>query len=298
MKTSETKEITFSDICRLFPKRNKDAHKGDFGRLLCITGSKRMPGAAAMSSYAALRCGVGLLTTATALQNIPSLSSHCFESMYIPLLTDEYGFITWKGNEGILSDAVKRSDAVLVGCGLGLTEQTFQLTKNIIQLADCPLIIDADGLNAAVSCIDIISERKNPTILTPHPGEMARILKTSSQNIQNDRLCALNKAMELIPNAVIVLKGSGTLVGQSEKILLNTTGNPGMSRGGSGDVLAGMIASFSAQGLGAVESAAAGVFIHGMAGDIAARKLSEQSMLPRDLISCIPEVFKKIEENR
>lgn len=298
MKSSEIKEITFPDICRLFPNRNKDAHKGEFGRLLCITGSLRMPGAAAMSSYAALRCGVGLLTTATASQNIPSLSSHCFESMYIPLLTDEYGFITWKGNERTLTDAVKKADAVLIGCGLGLTEQTVLLTENIIQLADCPLVIDADGLNAAVSCIDIISERKETAILTPHPGEMARILKTSTRQIQSDRLGALKEAMELLPGAVIVLKGSGTLVGQNEKIFLNTTGNPGMSRGGSGDVLAGMIASFAAQGIGPAESAAAGVFIHGMAGDIAARKLSEQSMLPRDLISCIPEVFKKIEENR
>lgn len=298
MKSSETKEITFPYVCRLFPNRNKDAHKGEFGRLLCITGSLRMPGAAAMSSYAALRCGVGLLTTATASQNIPSLSSHCFESMYIPLLTDENGFITWKGNEKTLTDAVKKADAVLIGCGLGLTEQTVLLTENIIQLADCPLIIDADGLNASVSCIDIISERKKAVILTPHPGEMARILKTSTRQIQSDRQGALKEAMELLPGAVIVLKGSGTLVGHNEKIFLNTTGNPGMSRGGSGDVLAGMIASFAAQGIGPAESAAAGVYIHGMAGDIAALRLSEQSMLPRDLISCIPEVFKKIEENR
>lgn len=298
MLTGKTKVITLSHVCSLFPKRKQDSHKGDFGRLLCITGSVRMPGAAAMSSYAALRSGAGLLTTATAAQNIPALSSHCFESMYLPLLTDKDGFITWDGNEEILTDAVKKADAVLVGCGLGLTEQTAILTKNIIRLAGCPLILDADGLNAVSSGIDIIAERENPVILTPHPGEMARLLKISTNEVQNNRVYTIYKAMECMPGAVIVLKGSGTLVGQDGTILLNTTGNPGMSRGGSGDVLAGMTAAFAAQGLKPFEAAAAGAYIHGMAGDIAAERFSQQAMLPSDLISCIPEAFLKIEENR
>lgn len=298
MNNTDIKKITFSQICSLFPERKRDSHKGNFGRLLCITGSKRMPGAAAMSSYAALRSGIGLLTTATAEQNIASLSSHCFESMYIPLMTDEQGYILWNGNEDILTESVKKADAVLIGCGLGLTEQIILLTKNISKLADCPIIIDADGLNAAAYCIDIIAERKKPLILTPHPGEMARLLNITVQEVQNDRLFALKKAMSLLPNAVIILKGHETLIGQNGKVLLNTTGNPGMSRGGSGDILAGMTAAFTAQGLNVLDAAAAGVFIHGMAGDIAAQRFSEQAMLPRDLINCIPKVFLKIEENR
>lgn len=298
MLNDKINEITFSYICSLFPKRKRDAHKGDFGRLLCITGSRRMPGAAAMSSYAALRCGTGLLTTATAEENIPALSSHCFESMYLPLLTDKEGFIMWHGNEEVLTDAVKKADAVLLGCGLGVTDETILLTKNIVQLADSPIIIDADGLNAVSGCIDIITERKKPVILTPHPGEMARLLNITVQEVQSDRPHALKKAMKLMPGAVIVLKGQGTLIVQREKILINTTGNPGMSRGGSGDVLAGMTASFAAQGMSMLDAAAAGVYIHGMAGDIASKRFSEQAMLPRDLIKCIPEVFLKIEENR
>lgn len=296
MIKNEIKEITLDDICRIFPKRHADSHKGDFGRLLCIIGSLRMPGAAAMASYAALRSGVGLLTTATAAQNIPSLSSHCFESMYIPLKTDSDGFITWSGNDNILTEAVKKSDAVLIGCGLGVTSETVILTKNIIQLTKGTLIIDADGLNAMRDNINIIAEREGNTILTPHPGEMARLLNVSTQSVQSDRKYAIYNAMQLFPHAVIVLKGKGTIVGHKKSIYLNNTGNPGMSRGGSGDVLAGMTAAFSAQGLVPLSAAMAGVYIHGLAGDIAAHKFSQQAMLPRDIIECIPDVFIKIED--
>ncbi len=292
------KEISFSDICSFFPKRKDDAHKGDFGRLLCITGSLRMPGAAAMASYAALRSGVGLLTTATAEKNISAISSHCFESMYLPLRTDENGFITWSGNEEILTELVEKSDAVLIGCGLGITKETIILTNNIIKRTKGVLIIDADGLNAVSNDIDIILKRKENTILTPHPGEMARILNTNIQKVQHDREYTIHSAMKLLPEAVIILKGHETIVGCKEGVYINPTGNPGMSRGGSGDVLAGMVASFAAQGLKPINAAIAGVYIHGMAGDIAANKYSQSAMLPRDIIECIPEVFRKIEEIR
>ena len=148
--------ISFEKICRLFPARGKDSHKGHFGHLLCITGSVRMPGAACMSSQAALRCGVGLLTTASAAQNIPILAAQCWESMYLPLHTDENGFLTWHRNEEILSDAVRKADAVLIGCGLGQTRGTAQLLANIIRITEVPLIVDADGLNLLASSIDMI----------------------------------------------------------------------------------------------------------------------------------------------
>lgn len=297
MLNEKIEAITFSQVCSFFPKRREDSHKGDFGRLLCITGSHRMPGAAAMSSYAALRSGVGLLTTATAEQNVKSLSSHCFESMYLPLKTDPAGFITWSENEELIKDAVSKADAILLGCGLGITEETILLTKNIINNTRCPLILDADGLNAISNSIDIISERENPIILTPHPGEMARLLKISIQEIQNNRTKVIHDAMKLFPKAIIILKGNGTLVGHNGNIYINPTGNPGMSRGGSGDVLAGMIAAFAVQGLTPMSAALAGVYIHGMAGDIAAQIYSQTAMLPRDIIACIPKAFLKIEGN-
>ncbi|MGN0584195.1 MAG: NAD(P)H-hydrate dehydratase [Ruminococcus sp.] len=292
------REIGFSEICSLFPERRKDSHKGDFGRLLCITGSRRMPGASLMSAYSALRSGAGLVTIASAEENIPALSARCFEAMFLPLKTDDNGFITWHGNEDILCDMISKSDAVLIGCGIGLTEETVFLTENVINLTKCPLIIDADGLNAAAGSIDIIADREEPVILTPHPGEMARLSKVSVQEVQRSRVYTINNMMKQLPGAVIVLKGSGTLVGYKNELCINPTGNPGMSRGGSGDVLAGMIAAFAAQKITPQDAAKAGVYLHGMAGDIAAEKFSHTAMLPRDIIECIPEVFMKVERNR
>ncbi len=288
-------EIDFSSVCALFPQRAADAHKGDFGRLLCICGSMRMPGAAAMSVQAALRSGVGLLTTATAAQNVGILASQCWESMYLPLQTDNDGFITWTDNVSILEEALEKADAVLIGCGLGQTEEVRHLVRNVLRRAHVPLILDADGLNAIANCIDIVQERTAPTILTPHPGEMARLLGKGTDFVQKDRLRALYLLRKHLPGAVLVLKGHETLIAGDGNILRNHTGNPGMSRGGSGDVLAGMIASFAAQGFTPMDAAVAGVHLHGMAGDLAATKMSQAAMLPREIISCIADVFQKIE---
>ncbi len=291
-------EIEFSSICKLFPKRKQDAHKGNFGRLLCITGSERMPGAACMASQAALRCGVGLMTTATAERNVSLLAAQCWESMYLPLHTDANGFITWHENKHILLDAAEKADAILIGCGLGVTEGTVQLVENILKNTNALMILDADGLNIVSRRIDIIQKRETPVILTPHPGEMARLLNRDTKHVQSHRKEALHQLCRQLPNAVVVLKGHHTLIGYREQYWINRTGNPGMSTGGSGDVLAGMIASFAAQGLTPADSAWAGVYLHGMAGDFAAQRMSEASMLPRDLIACIPEVFLKIEAQR
>ena len=290
--------ITFDAVKKLFPPRDRNAHKGNFGRLLCITGSLRMPGAACMSLHAALRCGVGLLTAAVPHQNIPILAAQCWESMYLPLCTDEKGFITWHRNEEILLDALPKASSVLIGCGLGQTPETALLLENITKNTSAPLIVDADGINLLAERIDIVRERNAPLILTPHPGEMARLVKISAQTVQQNRLETLHAFCEMLPKAVLALKGHETLVGQGEQVWRNPTGNPGMSRGGSGDVLAGMIAAFAAQGLKPADAVCAGVYIHGMAGDIAAEKYSEAAMLPRDLIACIPEVFLRIEKEQ
>lgn len=291
-------EISAEYIHSLFPERKKDSHKGDFGRLLCITGSRRMPGAAIMSSLAALRSGAGLLTVGTARDNIPAISSQCWEAMYLPLDTDDDGFMKWEENSELLTSAAEKSDAVLLGCGIGVTGGTAHLTENIVRNTDAVLILDADGLNIAAERIDIITERKAPLILTPHPGEMARLLGTGTGEIQSDRRGALEALCRMLPGAVVVLKGSGTLIGQDGRVSICNAGNPGMSRGGSGDVLAGMIAAFAARGLEPFDAASAGVYIHGKAGDTAAKGFSQEAMLPRDIISCIPDVFKSIEESR
>ncbi len=290
------KDITLSQVKELFPGRDPESHKGDYGKLLCITGSRRMPGACILSTSAALRSGAGLVTVATAAKNITALSVSCPEAMYLPLTTNDSGNIVMGGNEGVIFDQLTKANAVLFGCGVGLHEQSEALLKFICRYTEGTLIIDADGLNTLASCIDILAMRNKPTILTPHPGEMSRFVKQDVSYVQKNRVFVLEKLCKALPGVTIALKGRGTLVGRDKECRKNSTGNPGMSRGGSGDVLAGMIASFAAQGMNPFDAATAGVFIHGMAGDIAAEKYSQTAMLPGDIIACLGEVFLEIEK--
>ncbi len=295
--------ITFNWICNKFPKRQLNSHKGNYGRLLCITGSICTPGAAAMATQAALRCGTGLVTTATAYQNISAISAGCYESMYIPLNTNQGGFITLENNKEHLQNAIEKASAVLFGCGIGNTHEARKLLEFLCTETSCTLVLDADGLNAAAGSIDIIRKRRGRTILTPHPGEMAKLTNRSISNIQSDRQRALRELCDALPDTVVVLKGRETLVGINKSTTVgilkyrrtNTTGNPGMARGGSGDVLAGMTAAFAAQGINCYDAASAAVYIHGRAGDIAAKRFSETAMLPRNIIDCISDVFLEIE---
>lgn len=248
-------------------------------------------GAAALSAMGALRAGVGLLTVATAAENVPILASHMLEAMYLPLQTDAGGFLLDVSNRELLLPHMERADAILLGCGLGLTEQTRTLVRFVLQHATCPVILDADGLNAVASCIDIGQNAGTDRILTPHPGEMARILHTTPAAIQADREACLNDFCKRYPQIVLALKGAGTLIGQGTRVVKNETGNPGMSRGGSGDVLAGILAALVAQKLSAFDAACAAVYIHGAAGDLAAQHCSMQAMLPSDLIHAMQELF-------
>ena len=290
-------ELSWKTICEYFPKRNRNSHKGTFGTLLCITGSNRMPGACALSTLAALRSGAGLVKVATTERNLPILASQIYEAVYLPMQTTETGEICWEKNAVVLQSALKQASAVLIGCGLGNTAATQELLRNVVNLVECPLIMDADGLNALASCIDIMQKQKPNWILTPHPGEMARLSKTTTAAVQANRpQCAAEFCKQF--SGTLVLKGAGTIIQQGTTAIQNPTGNPGMSRGGSGDVLAGMIAAFAAQWLSPYAAACAGAYLHGLAGDFAAARYSEQAMLPQDLLRCLPEVFLKLEQER
>lgn len=309
---------------KLFSKRRSDANKGDFGKLFCITGSETMPGACAMSTKAALRNGIGLISVATAKADVPALAASCNEATYIPLETDEDGFIKFsERNKSKMTDKLKTSDAVLIGCGIGITEDTKALTKWVIENAECPVIVDADGLKCIADCIDIIEKAKHPVILTPHPGEMSYITGKPIAEIQSSRLDTAAEFIQQHKNCILVLKGAGTVTAASfscalgtfsvsgdegfaladddsfsqhgrAEIFVNTSGNPGMSCGGSGDVLAGIIAADTAKIKNSdAFNVAVSVWIHGTAGDFAAEKFSERSMLPTDTIDMLCEVSKK-----
>lgn len=275
----------------VIPKKKPDSHKGDYGRLLIVCGSEKMPGACIMAAEAAARSGVGLLQIATVKSIMPVITSRLPEAMLEPIEADENGFMSVNNYEKIIS-AAEKSTAVLIGCGLGVTDSTRNLVKKLLNNLNCTVILDADGINCISDSIDIIRQVKSSIILTPHPAEMGRLCGKSAAEVQSDRLnTAVNFSNEY--NATVVLKGAGTVIAEKNNIYVNQTGNPGMGKGGSGDVLSGIIASLAAQGISTVDSAVLGTFVHGLAGDMAAEKKSMQSMMATDIIGELAEVFKK-----
>lgn len=260
------------------PYRSNYGHKGTFGRLLHITGSKNMVGACIMASKSALRCGVGLLTICTESHDL------------LPLAMPEPIYINQDFDK--VSKELKKSTGILIGCGLGTSEKSVELFKYVVQNAECPLIIDADGINILSNCIDIIKNKQ--VILTPHPLEMARLTKTSVNEVQSNRLeVALNFAKEY--SCIVILKGANTVITDGTQIFIDTVANSGMSKGGSGDVLAGIVSSFVAQGLNLLEACKLSVYIHSQSGLNCADRLSTYSMLPTDVIEEIPNVIKHID---
>lgn len=280
-------ELVHSNI---LPRKN-NSHKGNFGKLLSICGSTRMSGACMMAGKAALKCGAGILITASPEKSADRTALYLPEGMTLPLESDKDGFALYDENICVIKQYLEKSSAVLIGCGLGVTPDTVELVCDIVKNAPCPVIIDADGINCIADRIEILKEAKYMPVLTPHPAEMARLMQCCVNDIQNDRFnAAVSFAKKY--NAAVALKGAGTVIASPECVFVNNTGNPGMSRGGSGDVLAGMTASFRCQGFDAVTSAAMAVYIHGKAGDIAREKFSECAMLPTDIISSLSDVFK------
>lgn len=272
--------------------RPDDANKGTLGSLLCICGCYGMAGAAIMAGKAALRCGLGLLKTALPKSIYPIAAGAIFESVFFPLEETSDGKIS-KSNIDFLLCEAKKSSAVLIGCGLSVCDDTAELVNSFIENCTKPLVLDADALNCVAKNPDILKKAKVPIIITPHPGEMARLVKLTPKAVNENRAeISADFAKEY--GVVTVLKGSGTIIASPEgRVMINRTGNSGMATGGSGDVLAGMTGSLLAQGAKPFDAAAAAVYLHGLSGDIAAEKLGKISMLPTDLIDEIPQAFRK-----
>ncbi len=272
--------------------RPDDANKGTLGSLLCICGCYGMAGAAIMAGKAALRCGLGLLKTALPKSIYPIAAGAIFESVFFPLEETSDGKIS-KSNIDFLLCEAKKSSAVLIGCGLSVCNDTEKLVNSFIENCTKLLVLDADALNCVAKNPDILKKAKAPIIITPHPGEMARLVKLTPKAVNENRAeIAADFAKEY--GVVTVLKGSGTIIASPEgRVMINRTGNSGMATGGSGDVLAGMTGSLLAQGAKPFDAASAAVYLHGLSGDIAAEKLGRISMLPTDLIDEIPQAFRK-----
>lgn len=279
-------------IKSLFHPRDSQSNKGDYGKLLCVCGSEGMAGAAIMCASAGLRCGAGLVNLALPRSIYPIAAGRLLESVFTLLDREEDGNLTPDSRER-LQKALEGAAACVIGCGLSTAPGIPELVEELLLIARCPVVLDADGLNAVCNKPDILREaaKTKPVIITPHPGEMARLMGCSIREVQADRLESASRfAREY--GVITVLKGAGTLIAHPDgRTLMNLTGNPGMARGGSGDILAGMVGSFAAQGMEPLNAASAAVYLHGLAGDRCAARLSQQGMLPTDMLGELPGLF-------
>ncbi len=279
----------------VIPGRKSDAHKGDCGHLMVIAGSPGKSGAAIMTAKGALRTGPGLVSVATPNNLVPVVQAQIAEAMCVPSAESMEGTLGMGSGAELLKAAVGMS-AVAIGPGLSTHFETAQVVRDLVQRLTIPLVIDADGLNALAGHTDILKRAKAPVILTPHPGEMGRLLGITSVDVQKDRI-TIASGFAMKYKVLLVLKGAGTVVAMPDgRAFINSTGNPGMATGGTGDALTGMIGGFLAQGLPAEAAARLGVYLHGLAGDLAATEKGEAAMIAGDLIEKIPEAMKKIME--
>ena len=271
-------------IRQLLPVRPRFSHKGDFGRVLLVCGSVGFTGAAALAARAALRTGAGLITGATPRQVWPIVAAKLDEPMVMPMAEDKAGRLSLQAAPALVQ-LLAKADACLIGPGLGRSEELDALVAALVGEARCPVVLDADGINAMAGHIDRLREAACPLILTPHDGEFLRLspgaaLPPADFDTRADRAMMLARRL----GAVVLLKGYRTAITDGTRLYRNETGNPGMATGGSGDVLAGMLVSLLGQGLAPLEAAAAAAWLHGAAGDRCAAERGEYGMTPSDLI--------------
>ena len=268
--------------------RPDDAHKGTMGTLLSVCGSYGMAGACLLSGTAALRSGIGLLKCALPKSIYPIAACRMLESVYLPLEENADGR-TAASNLPVLLE--QKADAVLLGCGLGVCGDTRELVRGFISRCRKPMLLDADALNCIAGDPSVLRNAHAPVIITPHPMEMARLTGVTAAEVNADRERTAREFAARY-NVTVVLKGAGTVIAAPNgRTLINPTGNSGMATGGSGDVLAGICAALTAQGRDPFDCACAAVYLHGLAGDFAAKRLGKISMLPSDIIDELPNAF-------
>ena len=272
-------------VLSILPDRDENAHKGNFGRILLLCGSRGYTGAAYLAAMGALRSGAGLIFLGVP-ESIYAIEAVKLNEPVVFPLPDEAGKLSEAAIPEIL-ERLPKMDAVLIGPGLGQSEGTFKVVKAVLENASCPVVLDADGINVICGHKDILRGRTNPTILTPHDGEFARL----GGIIGDDRsAAAVEMAGEL--GCILLLKGHRTVITDGETIYINHTGNPGMAVGGSGDVLAGIIVSLLGQGIDPLKAAACAAWLHGAAGDLCADEIGQYGMIPGDMVAALPRLLK------
>lgn len=279
------KTLNHDAVLKILPDRPDDSHKGNYGRVLLLCGSRGYTGAAALAAMGALRCGAGLVYLAVP-ESIYAIEAVKLTEAIVQPLDDEQGMLSSSALPKIRK-LLQGKDAVLIGPGLGQSKGTRLAVETVLREFEGPVVLDADGINLLQQHMDLLRGRTCPTILTPHDGEFARIAKETS----GDRFVdTVNLATAI--GATVLRKGHRTLITDGSVVYINHTGNPGMAVGGSGDLLSGMIVSFLGQGIPPLEAAACAAWLHGAAGDLCADQLGQYAMLPSDMLDILPRLLK------
>ncbi len=271
--------------------RVSDGHKGMYGSVLVIAGGRGMAGAAALCGASALRSGAGLVRVATPQEVQSTVAS--FEPCYMtyPLPHDADGLVHLAPSIPVLERLIVSADVVAIGPGLGQSDDIRGLVRWLITATDKPLVIDADGLNALAAQPELLGSLKHPVVLTPHPGEFARLSGSEVAEVQANRTQSAARLAARSDHLVVVLKGAASVVTDGRRVYVNRTGNPGMATGGAGDVLTGVIAALLGQKLTAFDAAQLGVYMHGLAGDIARDQSGTIGMIAGDIVDALPDAF-------
>lgn len=277
--------ICTNNILSYLPIRNPDTHKGDYGKILLICGSKNFTGAAALSALGALRSGAGVVYLAVP-ESIYAIEAVKLLEPVVMAFSDENGMFSENAVPGIIS-LLPKMDAVLIGPGIGISDGSLTVVESVLKHASCPVVVDADGINSISKHKHILRDRIAPTILTPHDGEFRRLGGIISENRAES---ASLLAQDL--GCIVLLKGHRTVITDGIRCYVNHTGNAGMATGGSGDVLAGIIVSLLGQGLEPLKAAACGAWLHGRAGDLCAEEIGQYGMLPQDMVNVLPRLLR------
>ena len=281
-------------IASILPQRKEHSHKGHYGHVLLVAGSAGKTGAAFMASRACLRAGAGLVSIAGPASLSSEYQQRATEEMYLPL-PDTDGALSEKALEPIMSYIKAQATVLAIGPGLGTAPGTVKLVKRLVRECPVPMVLDADALNALKGASGTIKKAKQPVVLTPHPGEFSRLSGMRIKDVVSDPISAA-QLIARKSGAVVLLKGAPTVTATpSAETCINTTGNSGLSKGGSGDVLTGMVAALMAQGASAADAAVSGAFLHGLAADLAVSNGSKRSLLASDVTDTLPEAFSVVE---
>jgi ADP-dependent NAD(P)H-hydrate dehydratase len=272
------------------PPRRLDSHKGDYGRVLIVAGSRGMSGAAVLAGTAALRGGAGLVRVAVPepIASTVAAGNPCY--MTAPLAQADDGKFSAAAITPLL-ELIEPSDIVAVGPGLGRSAAITEIVRTLVRDVNGPLVLDADALNVLADHRDELRNRSVPAVMTPHPGEFARLIGSDTASVQANRATLATRFAKDF-KAVVVLKGHGTVVTDGTQVYVNSTGNPGMASGGSGDVLTGLTAALLGQGLKPFAAVQLAVYLHGLAGDLARDRLGEVSLIATDILEQLPAAFR------